>query len=251
MVDIGKACKILKHGSQESDLLILTNGFQRSVLSKSIRLISLSDDHRQNRAFWIKSHIPDLFEYTYHENDSNFLSIAEKKFDILIISGNDFKRIKSILQKNAAALVNRLKICLTNRSTPPERAELIMAGFDDVIDITRMGWEEFCARLASMHQRLSTTMAQNAEHEHERMLIARICGNNKLNEKEKNVLLAMIRQRNFTTSAIELRHILCKSYAPVTILHLRVFLSNLRKKLADNVFIKAVSGGKYGIFISE
>lgn len=93
----------------------------------------------------------------------NYLAdISPQRFfyDVLIIAGNDTKRIKRLLRYYAPALALKPKIALARTSSPAERAALLRAGFDDVFD-TRMPLPEAQARMQTLVQRYEIARLDN------------------------------------------------------------------------------------------
>ncbi|MBN9145400.1 MULTISPECIES: winged helix-turn-helix domain-containing protein [unclassified Novosphingobium] len=213
------------------------------------RVMSLQDNGREERLQWLKQGITQFQDYVYREGETNFLSVVERDYDVMIVAGNDVQRMKRIITRNRVALHRKLKICMMNQSLPADRAQLLMAGFDDVIDIGRILWPEFTARVRAMHLRLMISIGRYDAKQLEIIQLNQICNQRRLTWREQDLLLSLMQARDMTASAITLRCSISPAHSMVSELHLRVLISQLRRKLFDHVEICNVRGAGYQLVI--
>ncbi|WDF74651.1 winged helix-turn-helix domain-containing protein [Novosphingobium sp. KACC 22771] len=213
------------------------------------RVISLQDNGRDERLEWLKQGISQWQDYAYREGETNFLSVVERDYDVMIVAGNDVQRMKRIITRNRVALHRKLKICVMNQSLPADRAQLLMAGFDDVIDTGRIAWPEFAARMCSMHLRMMISIGRYDAKELEIIQLSQICNPRRLTRREQDLLLGLMQARDMTASTMALRCSISLAHSMVSELHLRVLISQLRRKLFDHVEINNVRGAGYQLVI--
>lgn len=82
---------------------------------------------------------------------ANFMD-GEEPYVVAIVAANDLERARKFLRYNKPLLSAKLKIALLPSSRPPQRATLLMAGFDDVFD-ARTNIAEAQLRIAAMSRR--------------------------------------------------------------------------------------------------
>lgn len=215
----------------------------------AFRVISLQDNGREERVNWLKQGIAQPQLYAYREGDTNFLSVADRDYDVMIVAGNDVQRMKRIITRNRVALHRKLKICVMNQSVPADRAQLLMAGFDDVVDIGRVFWPEFAARARAMQTRIITAIGRQDAKQREISQLSQICNQRRLTWREQDMLLSLLHARDMSASLMTLRRSISPAGSLVSELHLRVLISQLRRKLFDHVEISNVRGAGYRLVV--
>lgn len=159
-------------------------------------------------------------------------------YDVLIIAGNDSKRIKRLLRYYAAALALKPKIALTRMSSPSERATLLRAGFDDVFE-TRMPIPEAQARMRALVQRYGIARATRALSQdreepegHERHFAQVPSG------RERAMFELLLAAKGAAVPGRVLARALGRD-EPLKLTTLKVIISALRKKLREGVDIRS------------
>lgn len=77
-------------------------------------------------------------------------------FDAVILHGDDIMRIKQWIRSARREIGSKLVMVVLTKSSPIVRAQLLLAGADDVVD-TRMHSEEAAARMTNMTARISSS----------------------------------------------------------------------------------------------
>lgn len=211
-----------------------------------VRVVSFGDAGRAARSAWLRNAIGSFEEFTYREDDFKFLSSADSDFDVLIISANDFRRVAKFVRSLTDLTRSKVKICICDNSSPRDRAAVISAGCDDAIDISKVSSLEMLARLAAMAARYRASGEQLAEDNARDLQVdALVDPAHRLNKKQKAVLDAMSRKMGHVTTHDALQSLISSSWEPASYGSTKVFISNLRKKLAEGVRIKAAKGHGY------
>lgn len=211
----------------------------------SFRVVSIKDSGCDQRLAWLHQGVRQSQEYAYREGDTNFLSVVDRDYDVLIVAGHDVQRMKRIVIRNRVALHRKLKICVMNQSMPADRAQLLMAGYDDVVDIARVPWPEFAARIQAMNARVASAIGRQDAKEQELSRLDKICHMRRLTWREQDILLSLLNARDMCASLMTLRRCISPAGTLVSESHLRVLISQLRHKLFDHVEIINVRGIGY------
>lgn len=117
-----------------------------------VRVFRFADCMSRELDGWIEEAFPAASRRSISETYiANFIEGAEP-YAAAIVAANDLERAKKFLRYNRPLLDRYLRIALLPASRPPQRANLLMAGYDDVFD-TRMVGDEARMRLAAMAAR--------------------------------------------------------------------------------------------------
>ncbi|MCH7627918.1 MAG: response regulator transcription factor [Proteobacteria bacterium] len=122
------------------------------VRDDTVRVFRFADCRATELDGWISAAFPlagrRFISETYI---ANFMD-GEEPYAVAIVAANDLERARKFLRYNKPLLSAKLKIALLASSRPPQRATLLMAGFDDVFD-TRTNIAEAQLRIAAMSRR--------------------------------------------------------------------------------------------------
>ena len=216
-----------------------------AVADLRARYVWLNDTANAARGRWLAALFTGLEEFEYHRSDSHFCSLAFRDYDVMIFGGKDAQRLKLILRQNEIILRHKVKICLLSDGTPADRALLLHAGFDDVIDVARINPAEAGARIAGIWRRY----AQTAQHDHavqsEKSQLAALSLSDRLTRRQKDALLMLLASAHTPVSYAKLCNTLSRDHSPMSLDCLKVFICALRKWLRPGVKIRAVSGVGY------
>lgn len=116
------------------------------------RIVFLRDKALDERMAWLTEIYGNLAQFRYFEHSTIAFSSAREDYCVFIAHGEDPLRLGKILRRNRPILASRIKVALMAQSLPQDRAQLLNAGYDLVVD-TRMAPAEFVARIASIHTR--------------------------------------------------------------------------------------------------
>ena len=216
-----------------------------SGLGLRVRYVSLNDASREARRNWLNRIFDEFEEYEYHQYDTHFCSIAFRNFDAMILGGRDARRLKLILQQNELILRHKVKVCLLSDGTPQERAQLLMAGFDEVIDVARTSPVEALARILSIWRRYGLAVYRNNVVQDEKSRLDAITSADRLNPRQKSALLMLLASAQVPVTYAKLCNTLSLDYDPMSVNCLKVFICSLRKVLRPGLDIRAVTGVGY------
>lgn len=122
------------------------------VRDDSVRVFRFADCRAPELDAWISAAFPlagrRFISETYIANFSD----GEEPYVVAIVAANDLERARKFLRHNKLLLSAKLKIAVLASSRPPQRATLLMAGFDDVFD-ARTNIAEAQLRIAAMSRR--------------------------------------------------------------------------------------------------
>jgi DNA-binding response OmpR family regulator len=140
---------------------------ERSDQNLVVRLALVGESSASALLIWSELLHRDIDICRVSENYLADISPNRFDYDVLIIAGNDPKRVKRLLRFYAAAITNKTKVALVRSTGPKERATLLRAGFDDVFD-PRMTIPEAQARMRAHHARHCLTRAHPVESKAEK-----------------------------------------------------------------------------------
>lgn len=214
----------------------------------AVRYVSLHDAQRGRREDWLGNVLESWEEFPFGDDDGNCLSIAFSRYDALIVGGNDTRRISRLVRPRQAILSRKLKICLVSDILPQRRAQVLMAGFDDVFDVVRMHPVEAVARMRAMWRRYALRLGRDQAAQAEALQIDGVAHLALLTPRERALLLALLGRDGCVSYAV-LRAAISTYHEPVTLTNLKVAISHLRKKLRPGVRVIAHARQGYELLL--
>ena len=229
----------------------LAETFHKSpeYLRLRIRYVNMPDVETEARREWINQAITTYDEFDFNINAEIIMSSAHDGFDILLFGGNDPRRLGDFMKKHSTMMANKGKICISTKCGPKRRAKLLMAGFDDVIDINRMHQAEFIARLYNIWRRYNSAESNRIADHHFSHLINRISYGDKLTPKQKQVLITIIKSINYTATYTYLCSAASSDIHPISHGHLKVLISGIRKLLKPGYKIVSDRNASYTLIM--
>jgi DNA-binding response OmpR family regulator len=146
-------------------------------------------------------------------------------------------------------LRQKIKLCVLHGCTPHDRAELLMAGFDDAIDVTRTDEQEAAARVLSILRRYTLAAEMDRIARGDELKLAQISDVGQLTKRQKATLLTMIASGDAPATYARLCNILSLDHEPMKLSSLKVFICTLRKRLRPGARIRSVSGVGYTLHL--
>jgi DNA-binding response OmpR family regulator len=218
------------------------------------RVVEIPDRARVARHQWLSQFLR-WDQHCIHSHSSvDFLTQSTGAFEILLISGNDMRRLFAIVKQVREALPSKAVIPVLSHSTMKDCCALLNRGADDVLSC-EMPIEEACARLHAIMRRLEwrsrlATERGEASAILERKLRTLAVG--RLGPLERALLSALAEapERVLPYSRIVSR-IRRSGVQTVGGKSLFVAACNLRKKLAHNVHIVSDHGRGYALVIED
>lgn len=168
---------------------------------------------------------------------------------MLVVSGNDSRRMAGYIRLNLPLYRRIPRVCLMNRSSASKRALLIRAGFDDVIDISRISPAEALGRMAAICRRYDWMRAAQAADESSDEILRDLCFIERLAPMQRKLIEALAASRNRAVSYEVLGVALAGRGEAVRRENLKVLVSKLRKHLHPGVTIVSLPGRGYKLVV--
>ena len=197
----------------------------------SLRSVSTSDLNHIEISNWINAIFENKKEYMYVDGRTNYFSLAEDDFDIVILGSNDAVRAARFLKHGKPILNRRVKISLMTGSMPPRRAQVLTAGFDDVFDTTRTQPAEAVARIAAIWARYTSRVQAEQVAVVSRARIEVVAYFDAMSGRERQILQILLSKEGTFASYSSLQSQVSELAEGITFTHLKVIICELRKKL--------------------
>lgn len=196
-----------------------------------IRYINLNDTESELRRAWIDQSLMNYQIIDFTNRPDILLSTARFDYDVIMIGGEDHRRILDFMKYNISLIYMKPRICICAKSTPSRRAKLIMAGFDDVVDAQRTQPIEFIARLFAIWRRYQGHRVRLRQEGDFRVLLNQVCLADRLSRKQTLVITCLLRSPGYCATYNALQIAASHDHMPISIENLKVIISNLRKFL--------------------
>lgn len=214
-----------------------------------VRLALVGESSASSLLLWSELLHRDIDICRVSENYLADISPNRFQYDVLVIAGNDPKRVKRLLRYYAAAITDKTKIALVRSTGPNERASLLRAGFDDVFE-PRMAIPEAQARMRAHHarHRLARTGRANehvVEMSTSESTDAHFATPPTAREK------AMFEMLRAADGNVVPMGVLARALGSDSVLQpssVKVFVSSLRKKLRDGLDIRSDRQHGYALY---
>lgn len=206
----------------------------------TVRYLSFNDPSKALRDAWMTLTFGGHDSHAFVEGATSHLSVATSDFDVLVVGGNDVRRMVRSVRGNDAILARRVKVALVGGGNAQRRAQLITAGFDDVFDAERMHPAEAAARIAAIWRRYQMRFAQERADDQQEARLARICNPRTLTGRERQLLLLLIGAAGHFASYSNLRREISQYHEEISVEYLKVIVCLVRRKLAPGVRIISV-----------
>jgi len=106
-----------------------------TIASIPSRAIGLKDTGYADRVEWLHGWLPNADLLPYEETNTRLLSQAERSFFMLVLHGNDLRRMSRILRDWRVIFPRKPIVAIMTDSSAPARAELFRSGADFVFDM--------------------------------------------------------------------------------------------------------------------
>lgn len=198
---------------------------------------------------WLEQVLPNCSYRTVSESYTADVSPARSDYDVLVVAGNDVKRLRQFIRIYRPLLNSKPKLALISGALPKDRALLLNAGFDDVFD-PRMAVAEGRARTVAIANRYR----EAAEKQSKKVVVQSSIvsefvssdfeGN--LNLRETSILLTLIAHSPRAVPTHKLRNTMARR-PEISVPTLRVVLSSIRSKLASSLEIVSIFPNSYAL----
>ncbi|MBN8804231.1 MAG: response regulator transcription factor [Sphingopyxis terrae] len=221
---------------------------------RRFRVVELHDRFLQARRDWIGPIFPNVRTFDFIRDQSSHLSQAEEQFDTLLVSGEDFRRIYTIVRETRALFPAKGIVVLRSHCAPALIADFLNRGADDILTCD-MGEDEGKARILALLRRCEWAILKSSDEteqalRHERMLRSMIRA--PLTDHELRLLEALARCKgrvaayHYIASRVSQRWV---ERGNIKSIHVAVYC--LRRKLAPHVRIETHTGVGYALRIEH
>ncbi|HMO68046.1 MAG TPA: winged helix-turn-helix domain-containing protein [Novosphingobium sp.] len=118
-----------------------------------VRCIHLADRSFESRRKLVDIAFPGVDHQRFDRNDTALFSSVNQQFDVLLLHGDDERRMAQGIRGYMPLLHSKVKIAFMSLSNPPARAILLNAGFDEVFD-GRSTQEDISCRVGAIVRRI-------------------------------------------------------------------------------------------------
>jgi len=231
----------------ENHLISYSDNNKISFLTRNL---SSNDIYTKERTAYIESIFENVSHRNFFDEETYSVSRAWGDYEVLLLSGNDPLRMGRYLRANRFLINSIAKIAVLHGSTPPRRARLFNAGFDEVLDSAKMPAEEAIARIKAVvlryevqRQTRQTKIARDAS-------IATFCNPFDLTPREQALLWALAHNAGQAISVSQIAKLIDAEDPLKLKRSIKVSISNLRRKLFDGYVIESDYQGGYGLYAS-
>ncbi|MEO0032235.1 MAG: hypothetical protein RIS94_1993 [Pseudomonadota bacterium] len=204
------------------------------------RCVSLGDRDRTLREARLHQMFPDLVLHPVSDAQIAFALARRCQDALILITGNDAPRMARLLRDDIQTLARIAKIAVVDDMHPTRRAQLLMAGFDDVWDIGRMQPEEMVARARAVWSRYTNWRGSNEVRNRTREDLQMLARLNELTATERQFLALLAADMSDVVPYPRLCRELGKGPQLMSSGHLKTLASFLRAKLHPHVELVAV-----------
>jgi len=173
------------------------------------------------------------------------LTDADGPFDVLLIGCQDVSRFRSFLRVNAPLLENKVKLCLLGVGNVQRRGKALMAGFDDVFDVTRVQPLEAQARTFAIWRRYRMTIAEQDKQRMASVALSAIGDLRHISPRQMRALEYLAEHKNRVVPYRTLSQAIGGREAYISDANLKVIICHLRKVLRPGYRITARQGLGY------
>lgn len=210
------------------------------------RYIAMQQGKEQKRRDWLDKVLEHYEIMDFGNHPAILTSRATSDFDIIIFGGEDFQRLSRFIREHGLMLLDKVKMCVCLRSDPVQRARLLSAGFDDVIDIRRIAHGEFLARARAILERYRAARQRRLAAYEDFVQLVQASSPLHMSAKQRSVLTYLLQAPGGVASCEILRHVVAADNAePISLEHLQVLISQIRRCLQPGYRIVLDAGVRY------
>ena len=209
------------------------------------RYIAMQHGDCKRRREWLDRILPCYDQFEFGNHPGILTSRAAADFDVVIFGGEDFHRLGKFMRANGPLLRDKVKLSLCLRSDPAQRARLLAAGFDDVMDIRRVGHEEFMARARAIWFRYRDARQRRLEEHWQDMALEQVCLASALTAKQRRIVFYLLNAPKRSATCHMLRNAACHGHEGISQETLKVKISAIRKFLRPGYQIISDEGLLY------
>lgn len=215
---------------------------------RTFRLVQIADKESCLRRQWLSDVITWQQQFNYSQDSVGYLCQEKHSFSVLFVSGDDQRRVYSILREARGLLPSKIIVGVVSNSSPDLDANLLRRGADDVLHC-RMAPQEAVGRLYALIRRKKWARDRQMHDEHgSAMDSARLMAlsTQRLTPMEERILSLLAKSEGRVMAYWYISSCVSRSWdAGSNLRSLHVTVHRLRRKLASGVQIEAVWGRGY------
>lgn len=212
-----------------------------------IRCVGLNDRGYAKRMAWVRALLPKIQEREYRHDDYTAFMQASQNFDLVIVHGQDMRRLMRIAARFRAIMPGKITVALLPTRDPAATCRLLNAAFDDVLDLD-MPHAEAKARICGLERRRIISSQQASKkptHDPMEQKIAELAHSCQLSRRDKRVLGLLIRKSGRTIHYWQLARVLDKDLDRHCKRSIHVRMHNIRRCLKNKDSLITVRGEGY------
>lgn len=217
---------------------------------ETFRLVEIADKTCHRRRAWLNGLVECQQQFNYSHDAVRYLCQADHAFTVLLISGDDRRRIYTIRRDVRALLPGKIIVPVLNDASSEVSADLIKRGADDVLHCS-MAPLEGVGRLGALLRRREWALGRQAVEEFtvaKRRARMRSLSSVHLTPMEERILAVLAEREG---RVVSYRSIASRA-APYwderdNMRSLQVTMCRLRRKLARGVWIENQWGHGYAL----
>lgn len=213
------------------------------------RFLEICDRNRRARRDWLGRFLSWSQEYQHLIGATQFLSQAEQSFSLLVVSGDDLRRVAKIVAEVHKAYPQKIVVPVLGSCLPADRATLLNRGADDVLH-TSMNDREAAGRIYALfrrHEWVAHRSQDAATRARQVMAAIRPVTKGHLSPRERQILCILLSRASGSSSYRTLARATGHRGESGGLKSLRVTISLLRKKLVGGLQITSVRGEGYAL----
>lgn len=226
-----------------------SNGRFSNVRAINARVASFGDSSSLPQLHWLQFVFPDQSVRTISESYIADISPSQSDYDVLVIVGNDVRRIRHLLRLYRPLLNAKPKIAVMQQSLPRDRATLLNAGFDEVLD-PRMKVPEAQARALAIANRYFQVMEDTSASSELPLYRWLHSALPQMTPRERCVCEMLMKHYPNPVSVSQLATA-SPNRSAIAASSLRVMISSIRSKLPEGVLIEYHHPKAYAFDIVE
>lgn len=211
--------------------------------------VAIGDAEREKRDRWLAESFEGRVPLEIVAFRDEGFPVIPGPHAMLVVSGNDSRRMAGYIRLNLPLFMRIPRICLMNRSSASKRALLIRAGFDDVIDISRIPRAEALGRMAAICRRYDWMRAAQARDEGSVEVLRDLCAVDRLAPMQRKLMERLAASRNRAVSYEVIEALLSTGGEPIRRENLKVLVCKLRKHLHAGVSIVNLTRRGYKLVV--
>jgi DNA-binding response OmpR family regulator len=220
------------------------------VKSMNVVVIDINDQNSTQRIEWLRNseiefQLIELDPFEFAEFSFDF-----QKFSIVVISSDIMKRANVFIKRFSHKLRYNTKVNISSNTNPKDRAAILNAGFDTIVDISSDIDIEVMARIIAIQRRYGLTQQAVVEEVAATDTLASLTYMAQLNRRHTIIIETMIAEKNGIVKTEELKRILSLNHEPISENQVKVLVSQTRRRLRPGVRIVSLRkvGGVGGAY---